>query len=158
MTATGGHDSSWDSRRDLPQGALAALERDVGDLVAIVATVDEDGAPRTAAFGAMRALSPRRLRFPCRRSHATYANLVRDGRVMVALYAAPDVAVGVRGRAHVVREQLRSWPDNALIQVEVDEVKHDWVARLTITSGISYAVPEELVAHLDVVNAELLEP
>ena len=78
------------------------------DPVAVVATVNPDGTPRTAPFGSLRAVTPRLLRFITWHGHDTYANLCRDGRVMVALLAPPDIAVSVNGRARVVREQMNS--------------------------------------------------
>lgn len=37
---------------------------------------------------------------------------------MVALFA-PDVAVGIRGRARVLKDQLDSWPGDAAVTIEV---------------------------------------
>ena len=45
--------------------------------VTVVATVDEDGTPRTAPFGSVRAVTPRLLRLISARYHDTYANLAR---------------------------------------------------------------------------------
>lgn len=148
----------WDHRDDLPQEVRDVLRRPPGSVVAIVATVDGDGAPRTAAFGAMRAPSATQLRFGCRRTHDTFANIERDGRVMVSLYAAPNVAVGIRGRARVVRDHLDAMPDNALIEIEVESVKNDTVPGLPLSSGITYAMPEKHVSILHAVNAELDAP
>jgi hypothetical protein len=76
----------------------------------------------------------------------TYANLVRDGRVMVALHAAPDVAVAIRGRATVVRDHLDTMPSNAVVQVDVEVVKNDAVPTLPITGGVTYDGAEQLTA------------
>lgn len=146
---------AWDERTELPAEVLDCLQRPPGQVVVIIATVDEDGAPRT---GAMRAISPRRLRFACRRSHATFVNVTRHGRVMVALYAAPDIAVGVRGRAWVAQQELSAWPDNAMIGIEVETVKNDALPQVPIATGITYAFPDELADRLAAVHATLAAP
>ncbi len=146
------------ARARLPANVLARLRDPPGQLVAIVASVDADGRPRTATFGVMRASIPHTLRFGCRPTHTTYANIRRDGRVMVALHGPPDVAVGIAGRARVVREQLDAWPDNALIDVEVSSVKDDQHPELAIEAGVTYAMPAEVAKRLEAVNAELDAP
>lgn len=106
-----------------------------------MATVDADGSPRTAAFGSVRPITPHELRFGCNRTHATFTNVLRDGRVMVALFAPPDVAVGIRGTARGLEEALDCWPTDAAIVIEVSKVKNDALPAVPIESGITYSVP-----------------
>ncbi len=110
------HAPTWEEADELPAAVISALRRPVGEVVAIVATVDADGSPRTAAFGSVRPVTGHELRFGCNRTHATFTNVIRDGRVMVALFS-PAVAVGIRGRARLVREQLDCWPGDAAIAI-----------------------------------------
>jgi hypothetical protein len=112
--------------------------------VTIVATVDEDGTPRTAPFGSVRAITPQLLRLISLRYHDTYANLVRDGRVMVALLAPPDIAVSIRGRAQVVREQMHTSEGSAIVDIDVDEVKNDMVRSGAIESAIAFSPWDEV--------------
>ena len=120
-----------------------------------MATVDADGAPRTAAFGSVRPITPRTLRFGCNRAHDTFANVVRDGRVMVAVFAPPDVAVGIRGQARVVAEQMRALPGDAVIQIDVEAVKNDFLPAAAIVTGITYTVTGEVARQLDRYLAEV---
>lgn len=145
---------AWGERDELPPELMATLARPPGGLVAIAATVDADGSPRTATFGVIRAASPNQLRFGCRREHATYANLQRDGRVMLAIHA-PGVAVGVGGRATVVRDHLEAMPSNARIHLDVEVVKNDTVPTLPVTGGVVYGMDDERRAQLDAVAREL---
>lgn len=143
-------------RLALPSDVLDALSRPPGELLVVVATTDPNGAPRTAAFGTMRAVAADRLRFGCRPSHDTFANIQRDGRVMVGLYTEPDVAVSIAGRARVLSEALESWPTNALIEVDVTGLKDDRVAGLPVTRGIGYAPDGATAKRIAAVNEELL--
>ncbi len=142
------HAPTWKETDELPAAVISALRRPVGKVVAIVATVDADGSPRTAAFGSVRPITRQELRFGCNRTHETFANVVRDGRVMVALFVPPDVAVGIRGRARVLKEQLDCWPGDAAITIEVRTVKNDALPMAPVESGITYSVPADVGARI----------
>jgi hypothetical protein len=148
-------DNRWDRSAELPDDVIATLRQPPGEAAAIVATVDDDGAPRTATFGAMRPITPARLRFACNRANATYRNIVRDGRVMVAVFGPPDIAVGIRGRARVLKERMATLPDGAVVQIDIEQIKNDHLPNAPIASGITYTVSAALRAHLEAVNAEL---
>ena len=134
----------WQISPDLPPGVFKALRKPEKAInpITIVSTVDEDGSPRTAPFGSLRAITPRLLRFACLRDHITYDNLCRDTRLMVAFLAPPTVAVGIRGKARVVKEKMQADHRTALIEVDVEEVKNDLIFRGTIDSGIEINIPE----------------
>jgi hypothetical protein len=133
----------WQTETELPPEVFEAWHKPDGAIspVAIVATADPDGAPRTAPFGSLRAITPRLLRLFSWREHDTYANLCRDGRVSVALVSA-DVAVSVSGRARVVREHAQHDQQFAILDIDVDEVKNDMAYRVVVESGIE-TVPKE---------------
>jgi hypothetical protein len=117
------------------------------DPVTIVATVDPDGSPRTAPFGSLRAVTPNLLRLACNRYHDTYANLCRDGRAMVAVLAPPNIAVSIRGRARMVKEEMDTGEHLAVLEIDVEEVKNDMMRRGTIESAIGFSPPEDLMAY-----------
>ena len=112
---------------------------------AIVATVDADGAPHTAPFGSLRAVGPSTLRFACDRRHSTYANLLRDERVMVCLIAPPDLAVSIFGRARTVKEAMEVMASDAVVEIQVEEVKDDFLPGAEIQTSITLSVPEALL-------------
>jgi len=71
----------WSTAPELPQGVFAAWRKPDRAIspVAIVATIDADGTPRTAPFGSLRAVTPCLLRLCSWHGHDTYANLCRGG-------------------------------------------------------------------------------
>jgi len=149
------HDAARRRGDRLPDALVRVLRQPPGHVVAVVATVDADGAPRTATFGAMRPVAASTLRFACNRAHVTYDNIVRDGRVMVAVFGPPDVAAGIRGRARVLKERMDTLPDDALVQLDVQDVKSDHLPDVPIASGVTYTVSAAVAAQLEAVNAEL---
>ncbi|NHJ12396.1 MAG: hypothetical protein EAX95_01915 [Candidatus Thorarchaeota archaeon] len=129
----------WRRLEELPPDVFNTWTKKGGKLnpSSVVATVDEDGSPRTAPFGSLRAINPKLLRFLVHRYHDTLANCLRDPRVMVALISVPNIAVSVRGRARVVQNP---WPPDeryALIEIDVEEVKNDMPVRIDIHTDIS---------------------
>ena len=137
----------WRRAAELPEEVFQVLHKADRAInpIGIVATVDPDGTPRTAPFGSLRAVTPKLLRFCSNRHHDTYANLCRDGRVMVALLAPPNIAVGIRGRARVVKEQMDVAEYSAVLEIDVEEVKNDMMRRGAIDSEICFAPPEDLM-------------
>jgi hypothetical protein len=146
----------WQTERELPPDVFKAWHKPDGAIspVAIVATVDPDGVPRTAPFGSLRAITPRLLRLFSWREHDTCANLCRDGRISLAL-VSPDVAVSVTGRARVVRERARHDERFAILEIDVEEVKNDMAYRVVVESGIEIVPKERHKPWYDVAMAEL---
>jgi hypothetical protein len=148
----------WRRAPELPPQvfeALRKLNREINP-VTIVATIDPDGTPRTAPFGSVRAVTPRLLRMISLHYHDTYANLCRDGRVMVALVAPPNIAVSIQGRARVVRERMNTHEHSAILEIDVEEVKNDMVAG-TIGSAITFFPRDEHQDWFEAVLAEVEE-
>ena len=128
----------WRRSPKLPEEVFTAWQKSGGELnpSSVVATIDEDGAPRTAPFGSLRAITPSLLRLLIHRYHDTLTNIKRDGRVMVVLIAPPNVAVSVQGRARVVSEPWEADERYALVEIDVIEVKNDMPVKIDIESGI----------------------
>ena len=136
----------WRSARALPPDVFTALHKPNRAIkpVTIVATVDSDGRPRTAPFGSLRAITPQLLRLACGNYHDTYANLCRDGQVSVAVLAPPNIAVSIRGRARVVKEQMVVAKNLVLVEIDIEEVKNDMMRRGIIESAVGFTPPEDL--------------
>lgn len=134
-------DKRWREMDTLSEDLFMVWQKHNGALnpSSIVATIDEDGAPRTAPFGSMRAINHGLLRFLVHRRHDTLANLKRDPRVMIALVCPPNHAVSVRGVARVVEEPFSADEGYALVEIDISEVKNDIPARIDIESGINIA-------------------
>jgi len=135
----------WRRLSELPEEIFDIWQKPGGALnpSSVVATVDTDGKPRIAPFGSLRAITPQLLRLVSLRHHDTYANLARDGRVMVALLSPPNLAVSVSGRARVVREKMSTDERFAVIDIDVDEVKNDMPFRIDIESAINISPRSE---------------
>jgi len=132
-------DKKWLHLPKLPDEVFAAWQKPKGALnpSSVVATIDEDGSPRTAPFGSMRAVNSHILRFLVHQRHDTLANLKRDSRVMVAMICPPNLAVSVRGVARIVEESFSADERYALVEIDINEVKNDMPVRIEIDAGIN---------------------
>jgi hypothetical protein len=146
----------WSTLPELPQNVFMVWKKPNGALspVAIVATIDIDGAPRTAPFGSLRAITPKVLRLCSLHDHATCENLRRDGRVMLAMIS-PGMAVSVRGSARLVRECMEVDENFAIFDIDVEEVKNDMAYRIVVESGISIHAREKFKPWYEAAMAEL---
>ena len=147
----------WRTASELPNYVFEVLNKPDQAInpVAIVATIDENGAPRTAPFGSARAITPRLLRLISLRYHDTYKNLRRDGRVAVALVAPPHIAVSINGRAQLVKEEMGCDEHHAILDIHVEGVKNDMVRSGTIGSAITFFPHEELKSWFDTALKEI---
>ncbi len=109
----------------------------------IVATADSDGGPIQHP-SVVYATSPRVLRFGCDRKHDTYANIRRNGHVVVSLIAQPYVAVSIRGHVRVAKERMDLVNTDGVVEVEVEDVKDDLIPRSFIVSGILYSAEKHV--------------
>ena len=148
----------WSTASELPQEVFEVWHKPDRAIspVAIVATVDPDGTPRTAPFGSLRAVTPCLLRLCSWHGHDTYANLLRDGQVSVAL-VSPGISVSVRGRARVARERMDHDEEFAILEIDVEEVKNDMAYRIIIDSAITIHARDKYKPWYDAAMAELEE-
>jgi hypothetical protein len=140
---------------ELPQNAYELLRTKPIDVV--IATVDEDGFPRTAPYGLIRALDRKTLRVGIGPGKRTYANIVRNGKVMVCVLAEGNIALGIRGRARVIKERMESWNIHvAMIEIDILEVKSDALTWVPITQGIQVQLSDEIKERAQKGRDELL--
>jgi hypothetical protein len=66
---------------------------------------------------------------------------------MVAVLAPPNIAIGIRGRARVIKERMDVGEHLAIVEIEVEGVKNDMMRRGAIESEIRFAPPEDLRAY-----------
>jgi hypothetical protein len=147
----------WSTTLELPTEVFEAWQKTSGAIspVAIVASVDPDGAPRTAPFGSLCAITPRLLWLCSLHDYDTYANLCRDGQAMVALVSPPNISVSVRGQTRVVKERMEHDEHFAVLEIDIEEVKNDMVYRIVIESGITISAREKHKPWYDAVISEL---
>jgi uncharacterized pyridoxamine 5'-phosphate oxidase family protein len=128
---------------ELSREAFNLLNKEITTVV--IATVDEDGYPRTAPFHWIVAKDKKTLRVAVNPRHVTYENIKRDGRVMVCVMDEENLAIGVRGRAQVIKEDMESVPWLiTIVEIKIDEVKSDALAWVPIKYGVRFETTRQV--------------
>jgi uncharacterized pyridoxamine 5'-phosphate oxidase family protein len=128
---------------ELSREAFDLLNREITTVV--IATVDEDGYPRTAPFHWITAKNQKTLRVAVNPRHVTYENIKRDGKVMVCVLDEGNIAIGIKGRAQVIKEDIESVPWLiSMVEIEIDEVKGDALAWIPIKHGVRFETTEQV--------------
>ena len=128
---------------ELPEDAFELLNK--GTTV-VVATVDEDGYPRTAPIALVAAPNRKTLRVCIRPHKFSYKNIVRNGKVMVCVIGEGNIAIGVKGRAEVINEDVGGHPTvpSPIVEIRIEEVKSDALPWAPIMHGIrTRPIPEK---------------
>lgn len=131
------------SSDELGQEVIDIINRQA--TIVVVATVDEDGSPRTAPFGWVYAKDGKTLRFSTSRGHDTYQNIVRDGRVMICLIEEGNIAISIKGNARVRKERLSVREHCAMVEVDITGIKSDVTGVANVISGIRCEINERYV-------------
>ena len=127
---------------ELPQKVYGLLQTPSPNVV--IATVDDDGFPRTAPFDLIYAPTSKTLYAGISPNHHTYQNIQRDGKVMICVIDHGNIAVGIRGRARTVKERMQSISiPVVIVEITILEVKNDALRWAPITQGIRFQVTEE---------------
>ena len=120
---------------ELPQEAFSLLKEEIYPRTTVViATVDQDGNPRTAPFW-IAAKDRKTLRVYMRPWQVTYQNIKRDGRVMVCVVEEGNTAIGIKGRAKFITDHV--------VEIKIEEVKSDAIPWMTIMHGVRFNLSEQ---------------
>jgi len=128
---------------ELSREAFNLLNSEITTVV--IATVDEDGYPRTAPFHWIVAKDKRTLKVAVNPRHVTYENIKRDGRVMVCVLDQGNIAIGIKGRAQIIKEDMKSVPWLiTMVEIKIDEVKSDALAWVPIKQGVRFETTQQV--------------
>lgn len=102
----------------------------------IVATLDQAQRPHTAPFNYITASDSKHLRVVISRNQQTFSNILANGNVAIAVVDEGDIAVCIKGFARVIRNQMDSDYNMAIVEIEISEIKKDNSSTHYVTQGI----------------------
>lgn len=103
---------------------------------AIVSTVSEDGYPHAMPVHLLTALDDTTLRLALMKVHKTVDNLKRDNRMFITVLEGPDIAVGIKGTAKIIKDTMEGNSSMSMIQFSVEEIKSDTTPTVIVVQGI----------------------
>jgi hypothetical protein len=125
----------------LPESLLQKLQRGElyrsGGLGLAVLTVDQSGWPHVAMAPGAVAAGAGEVYVALGGSSTSLDNVRRNGLVTLQV-AGPDTLYYVKGRAEVIRPEMRMMAQEAALRLSVTEVLEDMESFVSVTGGISY--------------------
>ena len=122
---------------ELPRRAFELLNKEITTVV--IATVDEDGYPRTAPFHWIVAKNKKTLRVAVNPHHVTCENIKRNEKVMVCVIDQNNTAIGIKGRAKVIKEAMETVPWHiCIVEIEIEQIKSDALQWIPIKHGVRF--------------------
>jgi hypothetical protein len=103
---------------------------------AILATNDKEHHPNTAPYNCIVAPNAKHLRIAICKDHQTYANILENGDVALAVIDEGDIAVCIKGTARVIRNNMDADINMAVIDIEIREIRRNNSAVFFVTQGI----------------------
>ncbi|MGE5582440.1 MAG: pyridoxamine 5'-phosphate oxidase family protein [Bacillota bacterium] len=102
----------------------------------IIATIDKDCRPHTAPFNYLTVYDSKHLRVVISKFHQTYLNIVENVYVAVAVLDEGDLAVCIKGLAHVIKESMAVDCNLVIVEIEILEIRKDNSTDFFVTQGV----------------------
>lgn len=119
-----------------------ALPQDVIDLfnkeltTVIVSTITSEGFPHAMPVHLLAAPDHKTVRMALVKAHQTTANIKDNGKAFITVLDGTDLAVGIRGKAAVVREPMEGNAAMCMIEFKVEQVKSDTTPTVIVSEGV----------------------
>ncbi|HBE80541.1 MAG TPA: hypothetical protein DDW65_22560 [Firmicutes bacterium] len=102
----------------------------------IIASIDQDYRPHTAPFNHIIVQDPKHLRVAVSKTHQTLQNIRDNVYVALAIIDEGDVAVCIKGMAHVLKEAMDIDCNRVVVDIEIDEIHRNNSQDFFVTQGI----------------------
>jgi flavin reductase (DIM6/NTAB) family NADH-FMN oxidoreductase RutF len=140
--------------KELPLEAVELINR--GKTTIILATIDENGQPRTAPFAWIYSPDPKTIRIAIYTKHDTYKNIQRGGWATACILGENNIALSAKGRARTIKEKLDCSPiTEAVVELNITEVKSDVSAVGRVARGVEISINEKFLETTQKVYSEL---
>ena len=103
---------------------------------AIISTVTEDGFPHAMPVHLMFAPDHSTIRLALMCVHKTVANIKNNSKAFITILEGPDIALGIKGSAKVIREPMNNSSAMCMVEFKVEEIKSDTTPTVIVVEGI----------------------
>lgn len=105
-------------------------------LTVMLATVDDDGFPRIAPVSIFSVKDSKTILMGMQANCRSAQNIKRNGMLMLSLCEENDLAVGIKGKARMIKE-MNSFKGGGIFEIEVLEVKDDSAIDVKVVKGVT---------------------
>jgi len=118
----------------LPKEVIDLFTEEITTVV--VSTVTKDGKPHALPVGLIQAKDNKTIRMGLMKGHQSTENIKQNGYALITIMDAPDIAIGIKGFAQVIKEPMNGSSAMSLVEFKVEQVKSDTTPTVTIEQGI----------------------
>lgn len=120
----------------LPQEIIDLFDQEVTTV--ILSTLTAEGHPHALPIGLVYATDNQTIRMGLMKGHLSVENIKNDNRAFISVMDAPDLAVGIKGTAQIVKEPMEASPAMVMVEFKVTEVKSDTTPTAAVVQGLRY--------------------
>lgn len=102
----------------------------------MLSTITEEGFPHAMPVHLMVALDEKTIRMALMKLHKTTENIKNNSKAFITVLEGCDIAVSIKGTAHVVKEPMEGNSAMCMIEFKVEEVKRDTTPTVIVTQGV----------------------
>jgi hypothetical protein len=103
---------------------------------AILATNDKEHHPNTAPYNCIVAPDTKHLQIAICKDHQTYANIIENGNIALAVIDEGDITACIKGTAQIIRNHMDCDFNMAVIDIEISEIRRNNSTMFFVTQGI----------------------
>lgn len=118
----------------LPEEVVDLFKKELTTVV--LSTLTPEGFPHAMPVHLIYAPNDKTIRMAIVKSHQTIANIKNDSRAFITVLDGPDIAVGIKGTARVVRETMEGNAAMCMVEFNIEQIKSDTTPTLVVTEGI----------------------
>lgn len=118
----------------LPQEIIELFNKELTTV--IVSTQTPEGFPHAMPVHLLAAPDGKTVRMALVKAHQTTANIKDNGKAFITVLEGPDLAMGIKGTASVVREPMEGNAAMIMIEFRVEQIKSDTTPTVTVKEGV----------------------
>lgn len=118
----------------LPQDIVNLLNQGITNVV--VSTINDKGYPHAIPIGLITPRDSKTILMSFMKGHQSAANIKNNSKAFITVCDGPDLAVGIRGTARVIKEPMDGNQGMSMIEFKVEEVKSDTTPAASVEQGI----------------------
>jgi len=118
----------------LPKEVVELFNKEL--TTAIISTVTEEGVPHAMPVHLMAAPDNKTIRLSLMKVHQTIANIKHNSKAFITVLEGPDIAIGIKGSAKVIREPMNGNNAMCMVEFKVEEIKSDTTPTVIVNTGV----------------------
>lgn len=103
----------------------------------IVSSISKEGYPHALPVHLVTAKDNKTLHLALAKAHKTVENIKLNENVFITVVDGNDTALGIRGKAKVIKEPMDGNIAVCMLEVKVEEIKSDTSPTAAVASGIA---------------------